>query len=142
MSGDFGPTAGCVNSGRTDKQTDDQTDSFNCTSCRSFGVARGGFASCRASPLPRWCADGFGVCECPGKVCPARTCSARRSAAPPAGPHCQRWRQTCRDGLTATPTCRTRERCVAMLRFRFCGKASHAHLSSGVELMLNGWVNE
>lgn len=120
MSRDFGRAAGssCVNSGWTDKQTVDQTDSFNCTGCRSFGIARGGFASCQASPLPRWSADRFGVCECPGKVCPARTCLARRSAATPACPHCQRWRQTCRDGLTGTPTCKMSEHCVAVLRCR------------------------
>lgn len=90
----------CVNSGRMDKQMANRTDSFNCRGCCLFGIARGGFASCPASPLPRWCAGRFGVCECPGKVCPARRCLTRRSAAPQACPHCQRWRQTCRDAYS------------------------------------------
>lgn len=90
----------CVNGGRMNKQTVNRRDSFNCTGCRVFGIARGGFASCRASPLPRWCAGRFGVCECPGKVCPARRCLTRRSAAPRACSHCQRWRQTRRDAYS------------------------------------------
>lgn len=89
----------CVNSGQMNKQTVKRTGGFNCMGCRVFGIARGGCASCQASPLPRWCVGRFGVCECPGKVCPARRCLSRRSAAPRACPHCQRWRQTCRDGL-------------------------------------------